>query len=70
VGIETVTSGLSAIAENWTGKRWVLHPVDIPAGAKSSVLTRVSCNSAVACMATGQYVDANSTPQMLAEQYS
>ncbi len=70
VGIESVASGPSGIAEKWNGKRWVPHPVDIPAGAKSSVLTRVSCNSAVACMATGQYIDANSIGQMLAEQYS
>lgn len=70
VGIETLASGPSAIAENWTGKRWVRRPAGIPAGAKSSVLTRVSCNSAAACMATGQYIDANSTGQMLAEQYS
>ncbi len=70
VGIESVASGSSAITENWTGKRWVRRPVGIPAGAKSSVLTRVSCNSAVACMATRQYIDANSAGQMLAEQYS
>ncbi len=70
VGIESLATGPSAIAESWTGKRWVPHPAGIPAGAKSSVLTRVSCNSAIACLATGQYIDANSTGQMLAEQYS
>ena len=70
VGIETAPTGPEAIAENWTGKHWVLHPVDIPANAKTSVLSRVSCPSAIACLATGQYIDTTSTGQLLAEQYS
>jgi hypothetical protein len=70
VGIESVPTGAEAIAESWTGKRWVLHPVDIPANAKTSVLSRVSCPSAVSCLATGQYIDTTSTGQLLAEHYS
>lgn len=70
VGVEFLPSTSTGLAESWTGKRWVLRSIEIPSGSTSSDLARVSCNSAVACMATGQYRDSATTEQMLAEQYS
>ena len=69
VGFATFSS-TTAIAESWTGKQWVVRAVGLPAGSLGSVLGSVSCNSAVACMATGEFFDAASEAQMLAEQYS
>ena len=70
VGSVTRKSVNSAMAYAWTGKQWVIRAIVIPAGSLSVLLTAVSCNSAAACMAVGDFNDAANTEQMLAEQYS
>ncbi|HET7014223.1 MAG TPA: hypothetical protein VFI65_09945 [Streptosporangiaceae bacterium] len=69
VGI-VIASSDQAIAETWTGRRWVVHPIGVPPGSKDTDLIDVSCNTSVACMAVGGFNDSSSMDQMLAEQYS
>ncbi len=69
VGI-VIGSSDQAIAQTWTGKRWVVHPIDVPLGSKDTDLLDVSCDTPVACMAVGGFSDSSSMDQMLAEQYS
>jgi hypothetical protein len=70
VGTEFVSGSSNAIAESWTGKRWVLHSVAAPINSTASGLARVSCNSAVTCMAVGEFRNSSNAEQALAEQYS
>ncbi|HEY3907971.1 MAG TPA: hypothetical protein VGM14_28965 [Streptosporangiaceae bacterium] len=70
VGLEQESAGVGAIAESWTGKRWVMHPIGVPVGSTNTILNHVSCNSAIACMAVGSFRDSSAVDQMLAEQYS
>jgi hypothetical protein len=70
VGLEQTNAAVNAIAETWTGKRWVMHPVGAPAGSTETILNDVSCNSAIACLAVGSYRDSSNVDQLLAEQYS
>ena len=70
VGIEQGSAASNAIAETWTGKRWVMHPADSPTGSTNTNLNRISCNSAIACMAVGSFRDSSNIDQLLAEQYS
>lgn len=60
----------STIATRWNGRAWAIQRIQLPSGAQDGSLSSVSCDSAAACMATGSYVDATTTEQMLAEQYS
>jgi len=69
VGVK-VGSPDQAIAQTWTGRRWVAHSVDVPPGSLDTSLRSVSCNTAVACMAAGSFDDSSPMEQMLAEQYS
>ncbi|HET7014222.1 MAG TPA: hypothetical protein VFI65_09940 [Streptosporangiaceae bacterium] len=70
VGSVTRKSGNGSIAYAWTGKRWATRAVAVPPSSLSVFLSDVSCNSASACMAVGDYNDASNQEQMLAEQYS
>jgi hypothetical protein len=70
VGLEQTSATIIAITETWTGKRWVMHPVDAPAGSTDTILNDVSCTSPIACLAVGSFRDSSNIDQMLAEQYS
>ena len=47
-----------ALAEGWTGKAWVIRPVPAPAPARTAgtYLNGVSCHTAAACIAVGEYL--------------
>ncbi len=45
----------AALAERWNGSAWSIVPVPSPAGAQQSALAGVSCTSASACVAVGEY---------------
>ncbi len=44
-----------AFAERWDGVSWSVQAIPKPAGARDSVLASVSCTSATACIAVGNY---------------
>ena len=47
--------GQATLAERWDGPRWTVQATPDPAGAGISMLTDVSCVSAAACLAVGNY---------------
>ena len=47
--------GQVALAERWDGRRWTVQATPDPAGSDISMLTDVSCVSAVSCLAVGNY---------------
>jgi hypothetical protein len=51
-------SSLRPFALRWNGSVWSLENVPIPTGAKSGSLNAVTCTSASACTAVGQYDNA------------
>ena len=59
VGYYRNGSGTSVqLAERWDGTSWTIQPLsNLPAGATSSALFGVSCTSATACTAVGDYFD-------------
>jgi hypothetical protein len=58
------------LAEAWNGKRWAIKATPNPKGAKSSSLLGVSCTSAAACTAVGEYVDSGGVEVTLAEAWN
>jgi len=64
------TKGSKGLAERWNGRTWAALPLQIPPGSLSTGLSSVSCNSAVACMAAGNYTDGSATQITWAQQYS
>jgi hypothetical protein len=54
------------LAEVWNGSNWTIQSARNPAGATSSQLSEVSCRSASACEAVGQFTSGGAT-QTLAE---
>jgi hypothetical protein len=52
---DTVLATGVPLAERWNGIRWTVQPSPSPAGASDSSLTAVSCASARACVAVGNY---------------
>lgn len=58
------------LAERWNGTRWVVQRTIDPAGAFSSALFGVSCTSARACAAVGNYTNTDGTAVTLAEQWN
>ena len=42
--------------DSWNGKNWRLKPVAAPKGGKEGFLSSVSCTSASACTAVGDYL--------------
>jgi hypothetical protein len=58
------------LAERWNGAGWTLQPTPIPAGAKDSEFTAVSCTSANACTAVGTYRDSAGADVTLAERWT
>lgn len=65
VGTFAVSSGLPrTLAESWNGSRWVVQGIPTPAG-QALAISGVSCSSAIACVAVGNYVDSSGTPLTL-----
>jgi hypothetical protein len=46
------------LVERWNGTEWSIQTSQNPGGSEASVLHGISCPSATACMATGDYVKA------------
>jgi hypothetical protein len=62
-------TGSGVFAERWDGTSWTAQSPQLPAGATSSQLNGVSCTSATACEAVGQF-STGSTFQTLAEVWN
>jgi hypothetical protein len=58
-----------ALAERWNGSKWVVKATGSPAGATAVRLRAVSCTSATACMAAGDFSTAT-TEEVLAERWN
>jgi hypothetical protein len=63
------------LAEGWNGKTWAMQSIPSPSGGSDgqSELFGVSCTSAAACNAVGDYITYSTTgpnPASLAERYS
>jgi len=58
------------LAEVWNGSTWAVQPTPNPAGAVFSSLSDVSCTSATACTAVGEYVDSSGGAHTLAEAWN
>ncbi len=68
VGHDVNSAGTQvALAEVWDGSSWQLQSTPNPAGATSSQLSGVSCSSATACIAVGDYYNSAGTELTLAE---
>ena len=66
-----VSTGSKAVAESWNGKTWAVQGVQSPVlGSLAFGLNSVWCNSPIACMAVGTYLDTSATQFIFAEQYS
>jgi len=57
IAVGSYTSGfdIRTLAEGWNGSAWKVLTTPNPAGATDSELAAVSCSSARACIAVGQY---------------
>jgi hypothetical protein len=58
------------LAEAWNGSSWSIETTPDPAGAQQSYLTGVSCTSASACTAVGQFYDSSDVGFALAEAWN
>ncbi len=58
------------LTEKWNGSEWLLQSSPNPSGAKESELNSVSCTSASACTAVGQYLNSSSVWDTLAERWN
>jgi hypothetical protein len=70
VGNSTTSGNTTApLAERWDGTAWTIQTTPNPTGASSSVLSGVSCTSAAACTAVGNYINSAFTQLTLAERW-
>ena len=69
VGNYATLAGEFALAERWSGTSWKLQSTPVPAGAKDVELNGVSCTSASACTAVGDYYT-STTRTTLAERWN
>ncbi|HZZ96333.1 MAG TPA: hypothetical protein VFE19_04940 [Jatrophihabitantaceae bacterium] len=60
----------AALAEYWNGTSWKLEPAADPSGSPYIILNAVSCTSAKACTAVGNYDDSAGTPLVFAERWN
>jgi hypothetical protein len=67
---DNTPAGLLPLAERWDGTSWSVQQMPRPAGAVRTELTGVSCPSAGACLAVGDYQDSSSTGFPLAEAWN
>jgi len=58
------------VAERWTGRTWAVQPSPDPARGTLSVLTGLSCSSATACIAVGNYSSESGNEVVLAERWN
>jgi hypothetical protein len=58
------------LAERWNGTTWAVRTTPNPTGASSSALLDVSCTSATACTAVGNYNNRSGTRLTLAERWN
>jgi hypothetical protein len=58
------------LAERWNGRKWAVQPTSNPSGSKGSELAGVSCPSATACTAAGDYYNRSGTDVTLAERWN
>ena len=64
------TSGINVmLAERWDGTKWLIQTTANPPGANYSELLGVSCSSADACTAVGDYEDTGGTKVILAQRW-
>ena len=71
VGNYRTSSGVHrTLAEAWNGSSWSLQPAPVPAGARRSYLNGVSCTSAGACTAVGNYQSGKRAHLTLAEVWN
>ncbi len=69
-GLFTGSTGTQAtLAESWNGTSWSIQATPNPAGATASGLNGVSCTSATACTAVGNYTASDGTQVTLAERW-
>ena len=64
------TGGILTLAERWNGTEWTIQPTPNPAGASQSILSGVSCTSASACAAVGNYIKSTGGNLTLAERWN
>ncbi|MGA2210704.1 MAG: hypothetical protein ABSH30_13810 [Acidimicrobiales bacterium] len=70
VGISIDSSGVEVtLAEEWDGASWSIQATPNPAGALDAILSSVSCTSASACTAVGQYTASSLVHGTLAEAW-
>jgi hypothetical protein len=69
VGSYASAGGLVTLAERWDGTAWTIQPTPNPTGAGDSSLQGVSCTSATACTAVGNYFDTTAGFLTLAERW-
>jgi hypothetical protein len=70
VGAYFSGDGDSPLAEIWNGTSWTLQSVPLPAGALGGDLVSVSCTSASACTAVGDYANSGNANVALAESWN
>jgi hypothetical protein len=70
VGDYTNTTGTWKMAEGWNGTSWSIRTTPNAKGATASSLTAVSCTSASACTAVGNYTNSTGTQLTLAERWN
>ena len=61
VGSYATASANMAMAEAWNGTTWSIQSIPSPAGATGTYLQALSCPSAAACMAVGNYYNGSTT---------
>ena len=66
----TSTNATLTLAENWNGTTWAAQSTPNPIGAAHSFLQDVSCTSASACTAVGDYTTSAGVDQALAENWN
>ncbi len=58
------------LAERWNGTSWSIQTTPNPTGAKSSALNGITCISATACGAVGNYTNSSGVEETLAERWN
>jgi hypothetical protein len=64
------TGTTETLAEAWNGKAWHTQTMPVPTGASFRALSGVSCTSAVACTAVGNYDNRSGADVTLAEAWN
>ncbi|HZM80143.1 MAG TPA: hypothetical protein VFC19_30785 [Candidatus Limnocylindrales bacterium] len=69
-GFSTTSTGATVtLAQRWDGTSWAVQPTPNPSGATASQLYGVSCASASACTAVGNYVTSTGATVTLAQRW-